>query len=75
MQLTQAAKVAGIAKVLVADNSAYANALAENIAPLIAELGKDYSHILATSTTTAKNILPRAAALMDVQAKSLILAL
>jgi len=66
----QAAQVAGIAKVLVADNSAYANALAENVAPLIAELGAGYSHILATSTTTAKNIMPRAAALMDVQAIS-----
>ncbi|MDA8936503.1 FAD-binding protein [Porticoccaceae bacterium] len=66
----QAAQVAGIAKVLVADNSAYANALAENVAPLIAELGTGYSHILATSTTTAKNIMPRAAALMDVQAIS-----
>jgi electron transfer flavoprotein alpha subunit len=66
----QAAQVAGINKVLVADNSAYANALAENIAPLIAEVGAGYSHILATATTTAKNIMPRAAALMDVQAIS-----
>ena len=67
---TQAAQVAGIGKVLVADNSAYANALAENVAPLIAEVGAGYSHILATATTTAKNIIPRAAALMDVQAIS-----
>lgn len=66
----QAAQVSGIAKVLVADNSAYGNALAENIAPLIAEVGAGYSHILATATTTAKNIMPRAAALMDVQAVS-----
>jgi electron transfer flavoprotein alpha subunit len=66
----QAAQVAGINKVLVADNSAYAKALAENIAPLIAEVGAGYSHILATATTTAKNIMPRAAALMDVQAIS-----
>ncbi|MBD8009072.1 MULTISPECIES: FAD-binding protein [Acinetobacter] len=62
----QAAKVAGVSKVLLADDAAYANQLAENVAKLIAELGKDYSHILAASTTTGKNILPRAAALLDV---------
>ncbi len=66
----QAAQVAGINKVLVADNPAYANALAESIAPLIAEVGTAYSHILATATTTAKNVMPRAAALLDVQAIS-----
>ncbi len=66
----QAAQVAGINKVLVADNAAYNNALAENVAPLIAEVGAAYSHILATATTTAKNIMPRAAALLDVQAIS-----
>ncbi|WP_179992660.1 MULTISPECIES: FAD-binding protein [unclassified Acinetobacter] len=62
----QAAKVAGISKVLLADDAAYANQLAENVAKLVAELGKGYSHILAASTTTGKNILPRAAALLDV---------
>ena len=62
----QAAKVAGVSKVLLADDVAYANQLAENIAKLVAELGKGYSHILAASTTTGKNILPRAAALLDV---------
>ncbi len=66
----EAAKVGGIRKVLVADNAAYAHSLAENVAPLIAEIGAGYSHILATATTTAKNIMPRAAALMDVQAIS-----
>jgi len=66
----QAAQIAGINKVLVADDAAYNNALAENIAPLIAEVGAAYSHILATATTTAKNIMPRAAALLDVQAIS-----
>lgn len=66
----QAAQVAGINKVLVADDAAYDHALAENVAPLIAEVGAGYSHILATATTTAKNIMPRAAALMDVQAIS-----
>lgn len=62
----QAAKVAGVSKVLLADDAAYANQLAENVAKLIAELGKGYTHILAASTTTGKNILPRAAALLDV---------
>ncbi|MFW1859123.1 FAD-binding protein [Acinetobacter defluvii] len=61
----QAAKVAGVSKVLLADDAAYANQLAENVAKLVAELGKGYSHILAASTTTGKNILPRAAALLD----------
>ncbi|WP_312317682.1 electron transfer flavoprotein subunit alpha/FixB family protein [Acinetobacter variabilis] len=62
----QAAKVAGVSEVLLADDAAYANQLAENVAKLVAELGKGYSHILAASTTTGKNILPRAAALLDV---------
>jgi electron transfer flavoprotein alpha subunit len=63
----QAAKVAGVAKVLVADNAAYAHQLAENVSALVAEVGKGYKHILAAATTTGKNFLPRAAALLDVQ--------
>ncbi|WOE31473.1 MULTISPECIES: electron transfer flavoprotein subunit alpha/FixB family protein [unclassified Acinetobacter] len=62
----QAAKIAGISKVLLADDAIYANQLAENVAKLIAALGQGYSHILAAATTTGKNILPRAAALLDV---------
>lgn len=62
----QAAKVAGVNKVLLADDAAYANQLAENVAKLVASIGAGYSHILAASTTTGKNILPRAAALLDV---------
>lgn len=61
-----AAKVAGVSKVLVADNAAFAHQLPENVAPLIAELGKGYSHVLAAATTNGKNFLPRAAALLDV---------
>ena len=61
-----AAKIAGVAKVLVADNAAYAHLLPENVAPLLAELGKGYSHVLAPATTNGKNILPRVAALLDV---------
>lgn len=65
-----AAKAAGVSKVLVADNSAYAHQLPENLSALIAEVGKSYSHILASATTNGKNILPRVAALLDVQAIS-----
>ncbi len=60
------AKVAGIKKVLVADNAAYGHFLAENLGELVAQLGKDYSHILAPATTTGKNFMPRTAALLDV---------
>lgn len=66
----QAAKIAGISKVIVADDSAYEHFLAENVAPLIAEIAPSYSHILATATTTAKNIMPCVAAFLDVQAIS-----
>ena len=62
----QAAKVADVSKVLLADDAAYANQLAENVAKLVASIGSGYSHILAASTTTGKNVLPRAAALLDV---------
>ncbi|TDQ83909.1 electron transfer flavoprotein alpha subunit apoprotein [Dongia mobilis] len=62
-----AAKVAGVAKVLLADDAAYAHALAENVAKLIVGLAGSYSHILSAATVNGKNILPRAAALLDVQ--------
>lgn len=61
-----AARVAGVAKVLVADAEQYDHAVAENLAPLIAQLAADYSHVLAPSTTSGKNVMPRVAALMDV---------
>lgn len=62
----EAAKVSGVAKVRVADNAAYEHQLAENMGLLVAELGKDYSHIVTAATTTGKNFMPRAAALLDV---------
>ncbi len=62
-----AAKTSGIRSVLHADNIAYAHFLAENIAALAAEIGKDYAYILAPATTTGKNIMPRLAALLDTQ--------
>ncbi len=69
-----AAGVAGVSKVLVADNSAYEHQLPESVALLVAEVGKGYSHILATATTTGKNLLPRVAALLDVAQISEIVA-
>lgn len=62
----QAATLAGVSKVLVADDAAYEHQLAENIGELVTELGRDYSHILAAATTTGKNFMPRVAALLDV---------
>ncbi len=60
------AAIAGVEKVLVADDPAYANGLAENVAPLIAGLMDGYDAVLAPATTTGKNILPRVAAQLDV---------
>tara|TARA_R110002126_G_scaffold38993_19_gene116048 strand:+ start:3526 stop:4452 length:927 start_codon:yes stop_codon:yes gene_type:complete len=71
---TAAAAIAGVSKVLVADASAYGHQLAENVAALVSEIGKDYSHILAAATTTGKNMLPRVAALLDVAQLSDIIA-
>lgn len=61
-----AAKVAGVSKVLVADDDAYEHALAENLAPLIVGLMDGYDGILASANTTGKNVLPRVAAKLDV---------
>jgi len=69
----QAAKVAGVATVHVADDAALANQLAENAAPLIASLMESHDAFLAPATTTGKNIAPRVAALLDVMQISDIL--
>ena len=61
-----AAQIAGVSKVLMADDAAYARQLPENVAPLVANLGRDFSHVLAPATSNGKNILPRVAALLDV---------
>jgi len=61
-----AAEISGVAKVISADAEAYGHQLPENVAPLLVELAKDYSHILSAATTTGKNLMPRAAALLDV---------
>jgi electron transfer flavoprotein alpha subunit len=62
----EAAKVQGVTQVLVADDATYEHQLAENISLLVAELGKDYSHIVVPATTSGKNFMPRVAALLDV---------
>ena len=61
----EAAKIAGVAKVLVAENPLYGHRLAEPTAALIVSLAGDYSHIAAPATTDAKNVMPRVAALLD----------
>ncbi|MEG8053302.1 electron transfer flavoprotein subunit alpha/FixB family protein [Sphingomonas aerolata] len=68
-----AAKIAGVGKVHVADDAAFAHALAENVAPLIVELMGHHDAFVAPSTTHGKNIAPRVAALLDVMQISDIL--
>lgn len=62
----QAAKVAGVSKVICVDSPAYEYQLAENVSLLVKDLAGDYSHIVAPATTNGKNFMPRVAALLDV---------
>ncbi|MEC9304937.1 MAG: FAD-binding protein [Pseudomonadota bacterium] len=62
----EAAKLDGVRKVRVADNAVYAHQLAEPMGALLVELAGDYTHVLASASTTGKNVLPRLAALKDV---------
>jgi electron transfer flavoprotein alpha subunit len=62
----EAAKIAGVSKALCADNAAYGHQLPENVAPLVAELGANYSHVMTAHSTVGKNFLPRVAAALDV---------
>ncbi len=62
-----AARIAGVSKVLKADAEFYARPLAEPLAALLVSLAGSYDHMLAGSTATGKNVMPRAAALLDVQ--------
>jgi electron transfer flavoprotein alpha subunit len=62
-----AAQVAGVKKVLHADAPHLGEFLAENLAALVVSLAKNYSHLLAPATSTGKDVMPRAAALLDVQ--------
>ncbi len=63
----EASHISGVTHVLLADNEAYDHLLAENIAALVAEMAETYDTILAPATTTGKNILPRLAALLDIE--------
>ncbi len=63
----EAAKIEGVAKVLKADSAEYEAKLAENVAPLLVKLAEGYDYLLAPTTTGGRNVLPRAAALLDVQ--------
>ncbi|HLB80359.1 MAG TPA: FAD-binding protein [Dongiaceae bacterium] len=61
-----AARIGGVAKVLLADDPAYGHGLAENLAPLMAKLAAGFSHVLAPATSAGKSVMPRVAALLDV---------
>lgn len=65
-----AAKIDGVAKVLVAEDASLGHRLAESIAALIVSLAGDFEHIVAPATTDAKNVMPRVAALLDVMVLS-----
>jgi len=69
-----AAQIAGVAKVLHADGPHLGEFLAENVAALVVSLAKAYTHVLAPATSTGKDVMPRAAALLDVQQVSEIVA-
>lgn len=64
--VTQAARIDGINKVVVADAAVYAHGLAENLAALMVKLAAEFNYLFAPATTFGKNVMPRVAALLDV---------
>jgi len=62
-----AAKIAGVTKVLLVDSAEYENQMAEAVAPAIVKLADGYSAVFAPANTFGKNVMPRVAALMDIQ--------
>ena len=70
-----AARIAGVEKVLLAADAAYAHMLPENVAPLVAGLMAGYDAFVAPATTTGKNVAPRVAALLDVMQLSEVIAI
>ncbi len=71
---TAAAAIAGVTKVLVADAAQYAHPVAENLAPLVVGLAKNYSHVLFPASASGKNTAPRVAAMLDVAQLSDVIA-
>jgi len=71
---SQVASIDGVANVLVTDNSVYEHQLAESMSDLVLSISDNYSHIVASATTTGKNFMPRVAALLDVAQISEIIA-
>lgn len=71
----QAAKLHGVGRVRVADHRLYAQPLAENLTPLILSVARDYNAIIAAATSFGKNVLPRVAALLDVDMVSEVTAI
>ncbi|MBV7317169.1 FAD-binding protein [Shewanella sp. NIFS-20-20] len=69
-----AAELMGVSKVLVADDATYGHQLPENLSKLIVDIAADYSHIVASASSVAKDCLPRVAALLDVAQVSEIVA-
>ena len=70
-----AARMAGVGRVLLADAAPYLHPLAETLAPLVAGLARNHSHVLAPATTFGKNLMPRVAAMLDVAQVSDIVAI
>jgi electron transfer flavoprotein alpha subunit len=70
-----AAQISGVAKVLLADDAAYQNMLAENVAPLVTGLAGSYDALLFNATSNGKNVAPRVAALLDVMQVSDVLSI
>src|SRR6201996_1975760 len=68
-----AAKIAGVTKVLLAEAPELAHGLPENLAPLVAEMGGSHEYLMATATSMGKSVMPRVAALLDVQQVSEIM--
>ncbi len=71
----QIARLNGVRRVRVADDARYANPLAENLAPLIVSIASDYQAIISAATSFGKNLLPRVAALLDVDMVSEVTAI
>ena len=61
-----AAQIPGVSKVLMADSAQYGHALAEEMASIVASVAQGYGHIIAATTTSSKNYMPRVAAMLDV---------